>query len=111
MKARRLRYGEAWRFRRKLTLDIVTPDRSLVHEEVDEVELPGAEGYFGVLPGHTPLLAVAAGRRVWYRTGQREALPGGRGRLRRSAARSRDGAGAGRRDAPRTSTWRAPRPA
>jgi F-type H+-transporting ATPase subunit epsilon len=41
----------------KLTLEIVTPDRALVAEQVDEVELPGAEGYFGVLPGHTPLLA------------------------------------------------------
>ena len=41
-----------------LTLEIVTPDRSVVAEKVDEVEIPGAEGYFGVLPGHTPLLAV-----------------------------------------------------
>ena len=41
----------------KLTLEIVTPDRALVAEPVDEVELPGSEGYFGVLPGHTPLLA------------------------------------------------------
>ena len=41
-----------------LTLEIVTPDRSIVTEKVDEVEIPGAEGYFGVLPGHTPLLAT-----------------------------------------------------
>ena len=41
----------------KLLLEIVTPDRPLVREEVDEVQVPGAEGYFGVLPGHTPLLA------------------------------------------------------
>ena len=33
-------------------------------EQVDEVEIPGAEGYFGVLPGHTPLLASLAGRRA-----------------------------------------------
>jgi len=41
-----------------LTLEIVTPDRSVVAEKVDEVEIPGADGYFGVLPGHTPLLAM-----------------------------------------------------
>ena len=37
-------------------LEIVTPERALVHEEVDEVQLPGSEGYLGILPGHTPLL-------------------------------------------------------
>jgi F-type H+-transporting ATPase subunit epsilon len=40
-----------------IALEIVTPDRSIVSQQVDEVELPGADGYFGVLPGHTPLLA------------------------------------------------------
>ena len=52
-----------------LTLDIVTPDRQLVHEQVDEVELPGADGYFGVLPGHTPLLAALHVGELWYRKG------------------------------------------
>ena len=41
-----------------LTLEIVTPDRPLAVETVDEVEIPGAEGYLGVLPGHTPLLVA-----------------------------------------------------
>ena len=36
---------------------------------VDEVEIPGAEGYFGVLPGHTPLLAVLGAGELWYRQG------------------------------------------
>ena len=54
----------------KLTLEIVTPERSLVSEEVDEVQLPGAEGYFGVLPGHTPLLATLQVGELWYRIGQ-----------------------------------------
>ena len=54
----------------KLTLEIVTPDRPLVREEVDEVELPGYEGYFGVLPGHTPLLALLKVGELWYRIGQ-----------------------------------------
>jgi F-type H+-transporting ATPase subunit epsilon len=54
----------------KLTLEIVTPDRGLVNEQVDEVQLPGAEGYFGVLPGHTPLLASLQVGELWYRVGQ-----------------------------------------
>src|SRR5687768_14174473 len=54
----------------KLTLEIVTPERSLVSEQVDEVQLPGSEGYFGVLPGHTPLLASLQVGELWYRIGQ-----------------------------------------
>ena len=52
-----------------LRLQIVTPDRSVVTEQVDEVEIPGAEGYFGVLPGHTPLLATLKVGELWYRKG------------------------------------------
>jgi len=51
-------------------LEIVTPDKLLVRQEVDEVEIPGSEGYFGVLPGHTPLLASLAVGEMWYRKGQ-----------------------------------------
>ncbi len=54
----------------RLTLEIVTPERSLVSEEVDEVQLPGSEGYFGVLPGHTQLLATLQVGELWYRIGQ-----------------------------------------
>lgn len=53
-----------------LELHIVTPDRAIVHEQVDEVEIPGADGYFGVLPGHTPLLATLQVGVLWYRKGQ-----------------------------------------
>jgi F-type H+-transporting ATPase subunit epsilon len=53
----------------KLQLQIVSADRSLVNETVDEVEIPGAEGYFGVLPGHTPLLALLGTGELWYRQG------------------------------------------
>ena len=52
-----------------LTLEIVTPDELLLHETVDEVEIPGADGYFGVLPGHTPLLATLQVGELWYRKG------------------------------------------
>jgi F-type H+-transporting ATPase subunit epsilon len=54
----------------KLTLEIVTPDRALVSVQVDEVVLPGSEGYFGVLPGHSPLLASLQVGELWYRIGQ-----------------------------------------
>ena len=53
-----------------LTLEIVTPDRALVTEQVDEVEVPGSGGYFGVLPGHAPLLASLQVGELWYRKGQ-----------------------------------------
>lgn len=53
-----------------IDLEIVTPDRLLVREQVDEVQIPGSEGYFGVLPGHTPLLASLAVGELWYRVGQ-----------------------------------------
>jgi len=52
-----------------LTLEIVTPDRALVQEDVDEVELPGTEGYLGILPGHTPLLTGLQVGPMWYRKG------------------------------------------
>jgi F-type H+-transporting ATPase subunit epsilon len=51
-------------------LQIVSADRSLVNEQVDEVEIPGADGYFGALPGHTPLLALLGAGELWYRQGQ-----------------------------------------
>lgn len=53
-----------------IDLQIVTPDRPIVHHQVDEVEIPGSNGYFGVLPGHTPLLASLSVGEMWYRIGQ-----------------------------------------
>src|SRR5580704_8500690 len=53
----------------KIQLQIVSADRSLVNETVDEVEIPGFDGYFGVLPGHTPLLTVLQVGELWYRQG------------------------------------------
>jgi F-type H+-transporting ATPase subunit epsilon len=53
-----------------LRLQIVSADRSLVNEQVDEVQIPGSEGYFGVLPGHTPLLSLLGTGELWYRQGQ-----------------------------------------
>ena len=42
----------------KLTLEIVTPQRLVVTQDVDEVVLPSVDGYMGVLQGHAPLLAT-----------------------------------------------------
>jgi F-type H+-transporting ATPase subunit epsilon len=53
----------------KFQLQIVSADRSIVNETVDEAQIPGAEGYFGVLPGHTPLLALLGAGELWYRQG------------------------------------------
>jgi F-type H+-transporting ATPase subunit epsilon len=54
----------------QVQLHIVSADRSHVNEVVDEVQIPGVEGYFGVLPGHTPLLATLHVGQLWYRQGQ-----------------------------------------
>ena len=53
-----------------LQLEIVSADRSLVNETVDEVQIPGADGYLGILPGHTPLLTTLHVGQLWYRQGQ-----------------------------------------
>jgi F-type H+-transporting ATPase subunit epsilon len=53
-----------------IDLQVVTPDRLVVQERVDEVQVPGSEGYFGVLPGHTPLLAALGIGELWFRKGQ-----------------------------------------
>lgn len=53
----------------RLTLDVVTPERLLLREEVDEVIAPGGEGYFGVLPGHTPFLTTLGAGEITYRRG------------------------------------------
>ena len=53
-----------------IDLQIVTPDRLIARAQVDEVQVPGAEGYFGVLPGHTPFLAALGDGVLWYRKGQ-----------------------------------------
>jgi F-type H+-transporting ATPase subunit epsilon len=39
-----------------IELEIVTPDKLLVREQVESVEIPGKAGYIGVLPGHAPLI-------------------------------------------------------
>jgi F-type H+-transporting ATPase subunit epsilon len=52
-----------------IDLTIVTPERAVVHENVDELQIPGREGYFGVLPGHAPLFSELKIGVVGYRKG------------------------------------------
>ncbi|MBP2669123.1 MAG: synthase epsilon subunit [Deltaproteobacteria bacterium] len=63
-----------------IRLELVTPERLLLSEEVDEVILPGYEGEFGVLPEHTQYLAILNIGVLRYRKGsetRRIALGGG----------------------------------
>jgi F-type H+-transporting ATPase subunit epsilon len=53
----------------KLRLTIVTRERKIVETDVDEVELPATDGEIGILPGHTPLLAMLKIGQMKYRTG------------------------------------------
>ena len=50
-----------------LQLRVVTPEREVVETEADEVELPGSEGYLGVLPGHAPLMTLLKTGVLTYR--------------------------------------------
>jgi F-type H+-transporting ATPase subunit epsilon len=52
-----------------IKLTIVTPERSLVSEDVDELQIPGANGYLGVLPGHAPLFTELKVGELSYRKG------------------------------------------
>jgi F-type H+-transporting ATPase subunit epsilon len=52
-----------------IQLEVVTPDKRVVSEVVDEVILPGSEGSLGVLPGHTPLLTTLGIGELVYRRG------------------------------------------
>ena len=53
-----------------IRLELVTPQRLLVSEDVDEVILPGYYGEFGVLPGHTQYLAILSIGVLRYRKGE-----------------------------------------
>ncbi len=50
---------------------LVTPERALVHEQVEELQIPGAEGYLGILPGHAPLFSELKVGELGYRIGDR----------------------------------------
>jgi F-type H+-transporting ATPase subunit epsilon len=50
-------------------LEIVTPERLIVRDTAEEVQIPGANGYIGVLPGHAPLITELGAGEIRYRSG------------------------------------------
>jgi F-type H+-transporting ATPase subunit epsilon len=50
-------------------LQVVTPDRQIVREDVEEVQAPARGGYLGILPGHAPLLSEMQQGELSYRQG------------------------------------------
>lgn len=52
-----------------IQLEIVTPERLVVQEAVDDITMPGKTGYLGILPGHAPLITEIAVGEITYHTG------------------------------------------
>jgi len=52
-----------------IELQIVTPERHVLQETVQTVEIPGKEGYLGILPGHAPLITELGVGILAYRKG------------------------------------------
>jgi F-type H+-transporting ATPase subunit epsilon len=50
-------------------LEIVTPEKMVVRDQAEEMQIPGKNGYLGVLPGHAPLITELAVGEISYRTG------------------------------------------
>ncbi len=55
-----------------IQLDVVTPERLIVSDEVSELVAPGCEGYFGVLPGHVPFITTLKIGELTYWKGREE---------------------------------------
>jgi len=53
-------------------LEIVTPEKRVVDTEAEEVQIPGKNGYLGVLPGHAPLITELAVGEITYRQNSSE---------------------------------------
>ena len=54
-------------------LEVVTPERYLVREQVNEVQMPGLQGYLGILPGHAPLITELGMGELSYKKGAQAA--------------------------------------
>ncbi|HXZ13784.1 MAG TPA: F0F1 ATP synthase subunit epsilon [Candidatus Sulfotelmatobacter sp.] len=52
-----------------IELEVVTPERHVLTEKVDSLEMPGKEGYLGILPGHAPLITELGVGVLTYRKG------------------------------------------
>ena len=54
----------------EMILDVISPERTLVHAAVEAVELPGTKGRFEVLKGHAPLISSLEKGVIAYRNGE-----------------------------------------
>ena len=52
-----------------IELEVVTPERHVLAETVQWIEMPGKEGYLGILPGHAPLITELGIGVLTYRRG------------------------------------------
>jgi F-type H+-transporting ATPase subunit epsilon len=52
-----------------IQLEVVTPERLVVQEAVDDITMPGKSGYLGILPGHAPLITELAVGEITYHSG------------------------------------------
>jgi F-type H+-transporting ATPase subunit epsilon len=50
-------------------LEIVTPEKLVVRDSAEEAQIPGRNGYLGVLPGHAPLITELGAGEISYRSG------------------------------------------
>jgi len=50
-------------------LEIVTPEKMVVRDAAEEMQIPGKNGYLGILPGHAPLITELAVGEITYRNG------------------------------------------
>jgi F-type H+-transporting ATPase subunit epsilon len=48
-------------------LEIVTPEKMVVRDMAEEIQIPGKNGYLGILPGHAPLITELAVGEISYR--------------------------------------------
>jgi len=55
-----------------LSLEVATPERALVREQVSDLQVPGKEGYMGILPGHAPLLGMLGIGTLTYVSGGKQ---------------------------------------
>ncbi len=50
-------------------LEIVTPEKMVVKDAAEEAQIPGKNGYLGILPGHAPLITELAVGEITYQSG------------------------------------------
>src|ERR1700691_2918569 len=56
-------------------LEIVTPEKTVVHDVAEEMQIPGKDGFLGILPGHAPLITeLAVGEITYQSKGEKHTL-------------------------------------